>query len=53
LEIYPNQKTIITSGFSENDNVKEALQLGAGSYIKKLYNVENLGMAIKKELTSK
>ena len=50
LKIRPGQKAIIASGFSENHDVKEAQRLGAGSYIKKPYSIENIGMAIKREL---
>ena len=50
LEIQPNQKAIIASGFSETDRVKKAQRLGAGAYIKKPYTLENLGIAVKAEL---
>jgi PAS domain S-box-containing protein len=50
LEFHPGQKAIIASGFSETQSVKEAQRLGAGPYIKKPYNLEKLGMAIKTEL---
>jgi len=30
--------------------VKETQKLGAGSYIKKPYTIENIGIAVKKEL---
>ncbi|MCX5902554.1 MAG: response regulator, partial [Proteobacteria bacterium] len=50
LEIQPNQKAIIASGFSETGRVKKAQRLGAGAYIKKPYTLENLGMAVKAEL---
>ncbi|MBE9593525.1 MAG: response regulator, partial [Proteobacteria bacterium] len=40
LELYPGQKAIIASGFSETDRVKEAQRLGAGQYIKKPYTLE-------------
>ena len=50
LKLYPEQKAIITSGFSETDRVKEAQILGAGEYIKKPYAFEKLGFAVKKEL---
>ena len=53
LEINPDQKAIITSGFSETDNVRKAQELGAGEYIKKPYNIKNLGLAIRKELAGK
>jgi signal transduction histidine kinase/ActR/RegA family two-component response regulator len=50
IEIRPGQKAIIASGFSETDRVKEAQRLGAGEYLKKPYTLENLGIAVKKEL---
>ncbi len=51
LKYHPGQKAIITSGFSDNSRVKEAQQLGAGSYIKKPYTLEAIGLAVKKELS--
>ena len=53
LKINPKQKAIIVSGFSESDRVRDAQVLGAGTYIKKPYIQEKLGMAVKKELTRK
>lgn len=50
LKMHPRQKVIITSGFSENQRVKEAQELGAGKYIKKPYTFERIGLAVKKEL---
>lgn len=50
LEINPKQKAIIVSGFSETDLVREALELGAGAYIKKPYLIEKIGIAIREEL---
>jgi len=50
LELYPGQKAIIASGFSETDRIKEAKKLGAGSYIKKPYALENIGFVVKEEL---
>jgi signal transduction histidine kinase len=47
---HPNQKAIIVSGFSETDRVKKALRLGAGTYVKKPYTIERIGMAVKTEL---
>ncbi len=47
----PEQKALIASGFSESAEVKEAQALGAGAYIKKPYTLQELGIAIKKELT--
>ncbi len=50
LEIHPEQKAIIVSGFSESDRVKTAQALGAGAYVRKPYIIEKLGLAVKKEL---
>ncbi|MBW2609777.1 MAG: response regulator [Deltaproteobacteria bacterium] len=50
LKLHPGQKAIIVSGFSETDRVKEAQKLGAGSYVKKPYLLEKIGLAVKKEL---
>ena len=50
LEIHPAQKAIIASGFSESDEVKKALALGAGCLLKKPYTLHQLGTAIKREL---
>lgn len=51
LKLYPDQKAIIASGFSESDDVKSALRLGAGGYIKKPYSMDQLGQVINKVLT--
>ena len=50
LEIHPKQKAIIASGFSETEIVKKAQRLGAGSYVKKPYTLEKIGLAVKAEL---
>ncbi|MCL7489090.1 MAG: transporter substrate-binding domain-containing protein [Desulfobulbaceae bacterium] len=50
LRIAPGQKAIIVSGFSRNDEVHKAQQLGAGKYIKKPFTYHQLGMAVKKAL---
>ena len=50
LEIHPQQKAIIVSGFSETDRVITAQTLGAGAYVRKPYIIEKLGLAVKKEL---
>jgi CheY-like chemotaxis protein len=50
LEVRPGQKTILVSGFSETDRVKEALRLGVGAYVKKPYTLETIAPAIKSEL---
>jgi|WetSurMetagenome_2_1015567.scaffolds.fasta_scaffold07164_4 two-component system, cell cycle sensor histidine kinase and response regulator CckA len=50
LEIHPDQKAIIVSGFAETDRVRETQSLGAGAYVKKPYVLEKLGLAVRKEL---
>ncbi|MCK4980365.1 MAG: response regulator, partial [Candidatus Delongbacteria bacterium] len=52
-KISPDQKAIIASGFTNNKNVKEAQSLGAGSYIKKPYTLQKIGLAVQKELSRK
>ncbi|HPW69036.1 MAG: response regulator [Desulfomonilia bacterium] len=50
LKIKPGQRAIIVSGFSESDRVKETLDLGAGSYVKKPYRLHDMARAIRSEL---
>ncbi len=50
LDMHPEQKAIIASGYSETERVKEAQRLGAGEYIKKPYTLEKIGLAVKKKL---
>jgi CheY-like chemotaxis protein len=45
-----NQRAIIASGYSETDRVREAQRLGAGTYVKKPYTLEKIGMAVRSEL---
>lgn len=50
IHMNPDQKTIIVSGYSETERVKEAQCLGVAGYIKKPYMMENIGMAIRNVL---
>lgn len=50
IELYPKQKAIIVSGFSETERIQDAQALGAGTYVKKPYIMEKLGLAVRKEL---
>ncbi len=50
IAIHPGQKTIIISGFSETDRVREMQRLGAGQYLKKPYTMVNIGKVIKSTL---
>ena len=52
IKLYPGQKAIIVSGFSESADVKAAIKQGAGGFIKKPYTMEELGLAIKKILNN-
>ncbi len=50
INIHPNQKAIIVSGFAETDEVKATQQLGAGRFVKKPFRIEEIGVALKGEL---
>ena len=52
IKLHPGQKAIIASGFSETDRVKEAEKLGVGKYVRKPYNMQILGKAIREVLTN-
>ena len=52
LEISPEQKAVIASGFSENTDVREVLRIGAKAFLKKPYSMQQLGEAVKKALNS-
>lgn len=51
VQIKPDQKAIIVSGFCETHRVKEAEKLGVGSYQMKPYDLERIGLAVRAELT--
>jgi signal transduction histidine kinase/ActR/RegA family two-component response regulator len=50
VSIRPGVRAIIASGYSETDRVRLAQQLGAGSYIRKPYTLEKMGLAVRAEL---
>lgn len=50
LKLYPTQKAIIASGYSESSDVKATLQLGADGFIQKPYSIHQLGFAVKNAL---
>ena len=52
LRLYPHQKALIASGFSESDDVKKALKNGAKGFLKKPYSMEQLGKAVRNALTA-
>jgi len=49
-EIHPGQKVVIASGFAETKRVKELQRLGGGGFVKKPYNLKELGKSIRQEL---
>jgi len=51
LAFMPDQRAIIASGYSESDRVHKAHALGAGTYVKKPYNLKTIGKAVKEELS--
>lgn len=50
LKIYPQQKAIIASGYSESEHVKNSLRDGASQFLKKPYSMMQLGQAVKSAL---
>ncbi len=53
IKIYPGQKAILVSGFSETEDVRKAQRLGAGKFLKKPFTIEKLAKAIREELDQK
>jgi two-component system, cell cycle sensor histidine kinase and response regulator CckA len=53
LQIKPDQRAIIASGFSETERVREAQRLGAGAYVQKPYTLVKLATAVRMELDRK
>jgi signal transduction histidine kinase/CheY-like chemotaxis protein len=49
----PDLKTLLVSGFSETERVKNAQHLGAGAYVKKPFGIETIGLAVRRELNRK
>jgi CheY-like chemotaxis protein len=50
LEINPNQKAIIISGYAETERVDYAKKLGIGSYIRKPLTLRAIASVVRKEL---
>jgi CheY-like chemotaxis protein len=53
LEIKPEQKAVIVSGFAETERVAMAQSMGAGTYVRKPYIMAKIGTAIRQELDHK
>lgn len=50
IHMHPNQKAIIASGFSESEDIRETLRMGAGEFLKKPYSIKELASCVKNEL---
>jgi CheY-like chemotaxis protein len=50
LDVRPGQRAVIVSGYSETERVKKAQQLGAGTYVRKPYRLETIGLAVRNAL---
>jgi len=50
LETRPDQRAIITSGYSESERVNALQALGAGAYVQKPYTLGKIGIAVRREL---
>jgi PAS domain S-box-containing protein len=53
LELHPQQKAIITSGYSESSDVQQALALGARRFVKKPYLVGWIAVVIQDTLRNR
>lgn len=53
IRMYPDQKAIIVSGYAETEDVKEALRLGAGAFLKKPLMIGDLAKAAHTQLSAK
>jgi CheY-like chemotaxis protein len=50
LQIRPDQKAVIVSGFSESDRVAVAQECGAGAFVKKPFSRKVIALAVRHEL---
>lgn len=50
IKLNPGLRAIIVSGYSETNRVKNTLKMGVGSYVKKPYTMETIGLAVKNQL---
>ncbi len=47
LGFRPDQRAVIASGFSQDEEVRKARALGAGAFIAKPYSLEEVGVAVR------
>lgn len=50
IEIHPQQKAVVASGYADSEDMQATLRLGATGLIKKPYSLEQLGKAVKNAL---
>ncbi|MDH3892533.1 MAG: PAS domain S-box protein [candidate division Zixibacteria bacterium] len=50
IEIDPNQRAIVVSGFSSSERVIEAQKLGAGTFVRKPFTKRSIAEAVRTEL---
>ena len=50
LDLRPNQRAVIASGYSETKHLTEALALGKTQYLKKPYTLLELAQAVRMTL---
>lgn len=50
LEIYPDVKALIVSGYSDDEDVQKALQAGARGFVQKPFLMSRLGQVVKDAL---
>jgi CheY-like chemotaxis protein len=50
LDLRPEQRAIVVSGFAESARVRLAQELGAGAYVRKPVTLEKLAHAVREEL---
>lgn len=48
--LHPEQRTIIVSGYSESERIHEALNLGAGAFLRKPFTITELARIVRVEL---
>jgi CheY-like chemotaxis protein len=51
LDVRPDQRCILVSGFSESNRVRKTQALGAGAYVRKPFTRATLGRAVREELS--
>jgi len=50
LEVHPEQRAIVVSGYAESRRVSEALRLGASAFIRKPVTMRSIAQAVRREL---